>query len=94
VHEADDWLALMSTGPARSRVARLLLHFAEAGEPAGSGRVFLPGREDLGAMLAITTETASRVIATFRREGLVSDLHAGTAAIDRTRLEELAFAPA
>ncbi|WP_296987481.1 helix-turn-helix domain-containing protein, partial [Thalassospira sp. UBA1131] len=31
----------------------------------------VPGREDIGAMLGITTETASRIIADFRRHDLL-----------------------
>ena len=37
-------------------------------------QVLLPSREDVGAMLGITTETASRAVAVFRREGLLVNL--------------------
>jgi CRP-like cAMP-binding protein len=47
------------------------------------------GREDLGAMLAITTETASRTIAEFKRKGLLTDLGSNRFAVDKVQLEAL-----
>lgn len=75
VRQADEWLTGLSTGSARSRVARLFLHLAER-EPACQGEceVELFSREDLGAMLGVTTETASRVVAEFKRTGLVTEV--------------------
>ncbi|WP_245881159.1 Crp/Fnr family transcriptional regulator [Thalassospira marina] len=70
VMDADYWLTQMCTGSARERVARLCLFLAEDDE--GLAACHLPGREDIGAMLGITTETASRVIADFRRQGLLT----------------------
>ncbi|WP_258549170.1 Crp/Fnr family transcriptional regulator [Thalassospira profundimaris] len=71
VMDSDQWLTRMCTGSARERVARLCLFLAEDvnGDPS---TCHLPGREDIGAMLGITTETASRVIADFRRQGLLT----------------------
>jgi len=66
--EADAWLTELSTGSARQRVARLLLRLVRDRE---SSECNLFGREDMGAMLGITTETASRTIASFRRESLL-----------------------
>jgi len=75
---ADSWLTDMSTGPARSRVARLLIWLSEH---SPEETFYLPSREDIGAMLGITTETASRMTAEFRREGIlkVVDNHRATA---------------
>ena len=69
LHEADEWLTALSTGSARSRLARLLLSLATATD--GECEIF--SREDLGAILGVTTETASRTVAEFKREGLVSE---------------------
>jgi CRP-like cAMP-binding protein len=78
--ETDHWLTRMSTGSARARVARLCLYLGRNSHPAilpcETGDVpdaicILPGREDIGAMLGVTTETASRIIADFRRQGLL-----------------------
>lgn len=72
VREADEWLTGLSTGHARGRVARLLLHLADIG---GSNEIpDLFSREDLGAILGMTTETASRTIAEFRRSDLLHSL--------------------
>ncbi len=62
VAEADTWLTHLSTGSARTRVARLLLLLSD-----DDGAFEMLSREDIGAMLGITTETASRTIAEFRR---------------------------
>ena len=66
LREADVWLTELSTGSAKVRVARLLLRLTDC---CSDNLICLPNREDLSAMLAITTETASRVIARFRRGG-------------------------
>lgn len=75
---ADAWLTDLSTGPARSRVARLLIWLSQNSDEEA---FYLPSREDVGAMLGITTETASRMTAEFRREGLLHlvDAHRATA---------------
>lgn len=77
---ADSWLTDLSTGPAKSRVARLLIWLSES-SPDES--FYLPSREDIGAMLGITTETASRMTAEFRRDGLlqIHDHHRASADI-------------
>jgi len=68
--DADRWIAEFSTGTARERVVRLLLWLAEREE----GEVcHLFGREDLGAVLGLTTETASRTMAELKRQGLISE---------------------
>lgn len=69
--QADDFIADLASGNARQRLARLMLRLSHS-DPGG--QVLLPSREDIGAMLGITTETASRTVAAFRREGLVQPL--------------------
>lgn len=68
---ADDFIADLSSGNARQRLARLLMRI---GRDNACLQVSLPSREDIGAMLGITTETASRTVAAFRREGLLDPL--------------------
>ena len=68
---ADDFIADLASGSARQRLARLLMRLAAS---QGQDMVLLPPREDVGALLGITTETASRAVAAFRREGLLEDL--------------------
>lgn len=47
-------------------MARLLQRLA-SGREDGACELF--GREDMGSMLGITTETASRIVAEFKRSG-------------------------
>lgn len=84
--EADAWLTELSTGPARERIARLLLRMVR---DQHSDECQLFGREDLGAMLGITTETASRTIAEFKRQALLQDLGGNRVRVDSERLEAL-----
>jgi CRP-like cAMP-binding protein len=85
--EADAWLTELSTGAARERVARLLIRLVKDQDPP---ECMLFGREDLGAMLGITTETASRTVAEFKRQGLLTDLGGGRYRIDTEGLKALA----
>lgn len=47
-------------------------------------------REDVGAMLGVTTETASRTIAEFRRQGLLTPIGPNRFRCDRDALREMA----
>jgi CRP-like cAMP-binding protein len=86
LNEADAWLTELSTGPAKERIGRLLLRLVQDEDPPVCT---LFGREDLGAMLAITTETASRIIAEFKRNGVLTDLGGNRFAVDKAQLEAL-----
>jgi len=87
VHRADDFLADLSTGSARARVARLFLTMRD-GQTADECD-FL-AREDVGAMLGITTETASRMVAEMKRQGVVMELAPNRFRCVVPALEELA----
>ena len=69
LEDSEGWLSDLATGPARRRMLRLLNKLAEhagAGEP-----IWLPQRDEIGAMLNLTFETASRLISRLRREGVL-----------------------
>lgn len=85
--EADAWLTQLSTGSARQRVARLLLRLVRAGAP---GECQLFGREDLGAMLGVTTETTSRTIAEFKRRRLLVETTPNLFVLDLPNLRRIA----
>jgi CRP/FNR family transcriptional regulator len=85
--EADAWLTELSTGSARQRVARLLLRLVRDND---SAECELFSREDMGAMLGITTETASRTIASFKREELLQELRSNQFRLDVPKLRRLA----
>ena len=84
--EADAWLTELSTGSARERVARLLLRLVRNEH---NPECTLFGREDLGAMLGITTETASRTIAEFKRRGHLTELGSHRYRVDIDMLNTL-----
>lgn len=69
LRETEQWVVDMAStaATARVRMARLLLRLRD-GE---SNRIYNFTREDLGLMLGITIETASRIIAAFLRERLL-----------------------
>lgn len=86
LQQADDWLTELSTGSARLRLARLLLQMLDATD---GDICHLPIREDVGAMLAITMETASRTVAEFRRAGLIADVGDHLVRCNREGLEDV-----
>ena len=82
--DADIWLAELTVGSSKKRLANLLLYLDAQNIDKS---FYLPAREDLGALLAITTETASRTIAEFKRQGLLQTQQ-HSAQIDKARLEQ------
>jgi CRP/FNR family transcriptional regulator len=85
--EADAWLTELSTGSARQRVARLLLRMVRDREGSACE---LFSREDMGAMLGITTETASRTIAEFKRQSLLVEVSTNRFLLDLPNLRRIA----
>jgi CRP/FNR family transcriptional regulator len=69
--EADAWLTHLSTGPAKKRMANLLLRLVEG---ADSVECYIFNREDMGSILSLTTETASRTISELEKSGLMKKL--------------------
>jgi len=88
LNEADTWVTELSTGSSRQRVARLILMLIK-GYPANTCSLF--SREDMGAMLGITTETASRTIAEFKRQKLIVETSTNVFLCDSPKLEELSY---
>ena len=72
--DTDEWLTELLTGSARWRMLRLLLKLSEFGDEKGC--IWMPTRQEMGAMLDMTFETASRLISALRRENLAQDVHA------------------
>ena len=68
--DADTWLTQLSTGAAKRRMANLLLRLKEE----NSSECYLFGRDDIGSILSITIETASRTISEFKRKGLMKEI--------------------
>jgi len=86
--EADAWVVEFSTGSSKQRVARLLIMLSK-GKVGNSFALF--SREDMGAMLGITTETASRMIAEFKRQHLIVKVTPSEYQCDLPKLEDIAY---
>ncbi|MEY4753655.1 MAG: hypothetical protein RJA44_1330 [Pseudomonadota bacterium] len=70
--DADEWLTELTRGPARQRMLRLLLKLSEYSSE--QGLIWLPTRPEMGAMLDMTFETASRLISALKRDGILEPL--------------------
>lgn len=74
LHEAQEALAQLSGLPVEARVAAALLKLGEKLGVAQEGGVLLDtpiSRQDLAAMTGTTTESVSRVMSEFRKQGLI-----------------------
>ena len=83
--EADFVIAQLSTGPARQRVARLLIHLTR--QQAHQLSQVMP-REDMASLLGLTPETVSRTCAAFKREGILHE-RAGILSVDQASLSAI-----
>lgn len=83
--DANIWIAELTVGNSRKRVANLLMHLSYV---SPNNTFYLLAREDIGAILAITTETASRTIAEFKRLGYLKTDH-NLAEINKTKLKQI-----
>jgi len=67
---SESWVSELSTGPARRRILHLLVRLGAYADAHHT--IWLPRREDIGAMLDMTFETASRLVSALRREGILT----------------------
>jgi CRP-like cAMP-binding protein len=84
--DADRWLTELSTGTAKERVIRL---FVTLDELCKEEYFYMPSREDIGSMLGITTETASRIVAELKRAELIRMIDHKHAVADIVQLKQL-----
>jgi CRP-like cAMP-binding protein len=82
--DADLWLSQFTADSSRKRVASLLLYLAEN---STEEYFYLPGREDIGALLSITATTSSRIIAELIRHSFLQTKE-HNAAINKAKLEQ------
>jgi len=82
--DADAWITQLSTGSAKKRMANLLLRLVESEE---SSECYLLSREDIGSILSMTIETASRTISEFKRSGLMKEINHNHFNLDIAALE-------
>ncbi len=70
LEESETWLTELSTGTAMRRLLGLLSRLNRYAD--AEGLVWLPRRDQIGSMLDMTVETASRQISQLRREGVLA----------------------
>lgn len=80
LEQAGAWAAELTSGVARRRVLKLLGELSRLADD--SGEIWMPRREDMGAMLGLTIETASRMVSQLRREGVLRSLGQRRAVLD------------
>lgn len=84
--EADAWLTKLSTGQAKKRMANLLLLLVDR---EGATDCYIFSREDIGSILSITIETASRTISEFKRLQLMTEISSNHFDLDIAGLEAI-----
>lgn len=84
--DSDRTITEFNTGAAKARVVRLLLWLAERN---GGDRCELFGRDDLGALLSLTTETVSRIMAELKRQGHIAEPRTNEFVCDIATLKRL-----
>ena len=89
VERADYWIKQLNTGTARARIIHLLLLMTEIAADR-NGDIELLSREDIAAVAGITKETASRIVADFKRQELLHKVAVNTFRLDTGKLRELA----
>ncbi len=87
VEEADHFITYLSTGSAQARLARLLLLLSEYER---DGAPIPLNREDMGSITGVSMETASRVMAEFKRRCWLRENGGRIEVLDRVALEHVA----
>jgi CRP/FNR family transcriptional regulator len=82
--DAEAWSAELAAGPARRRVLKLLQRLQRHADE--QQRIWLPRRDQMGDMLDMRVETASRVISRLRSEGVIEPVPPQQARLDLARL--------
>ena len=86
LENAEAWVTDLTTGRARRRMLKLLARID--GHADDGGLIWLPRRDEMGAMLDITVETASRIVSQLRRDGVLVQVPPARARLDRARLRD------
>jgi len=93
LQEAQESVRQLSAYPVEQRLAVTLLKLVDKlGEPNELGLLIqMPlSREDLAQITGSTTETVSRIMSQFQKEGLIQSGRQWVAVSDRSRLEQIA----
>jgi CRP-like cAMP-binding protein len=74
LNAADTWITEFSSGPIRGRVARLIRFLAGFETDTAPGVVTLLTGKEMAEVLGVTPESISRVIADYKRKGILQPL--------------------
>jgi CRP-like cAMP-binding protein len=85
---ADEWIITMGTGPARQRIAHLLLFLSRYSANSNGDIELLPG-EDMAAIVGTSVETVSRIIADLKRRRLLNRVAVHLYRCDTAALEAI-----
>lgn len=87
---ADNFIALLSTGPLRRRIVALIDMLTDLNVNGDKEHVELFSRDDLAAMVGVRSESVSRVIAELKREHILEHLENEVYRYDRRALQKYA----
>lgn len=87
---ADNFIALLSTGSLRRRIAALIDMLSALDMNSDREYVELFSRDDLAAMVGVRTESVSRVIAELKRKCILEHIENEVYRYDRKALQEYA----
>jgi len=73
--QADHWMADLHVGHSRKRVIKLVQYLAD--NSGDSSHFLLPSRDDMSAILSISKETVSRIVADLKRDNVIKTMDNG-----------------
>ena len=85
---ADEWIVELGTGPARKRIAYLMLMMMEYSTEPDQAITLLSG-SDIGAIIGASPETVSRIMAEMKRNGILKKSTNGMYLGDSPALETM-----
>jgi CRP-like cAMP-binding protein len=85
---ADQWIVALSTGPAKMRIAHLLLMMIEHSSDE-NGDITMLGGADIAAIIGSSPETVSRVVADMKRSRVIQKVASNLYRGNKTALEAI-----
>ncbi len=92
LREADLWISEFSTGPIKSRVARLINFLSRLQYGNSSVNVKLLTCDEMATVLGVTPESVSRFLAEFKRKGILRSLSKPSSEVYECNVKELELA--
>ncbi len=90
--QTDDYIMMVLSGSVKQRVAHLICWLSEITDDEHKSRVVLLKGEDIAAMLDVTAESVSRILAELKRQGILRHRDDGRFEYSEKALKEYAEA--